>query len=133
MALIICPECNNKVSNTAVHCPHCGAQVGRTDYDKFFDDVATSYIIAIVIVGSALLFIIYGDTSNIDFGHGPNSNSSKSAKSSESAFYSYLSNYEKFKRGDKSIIKVNCEAGDPYYVDKNEYRPIYCSECKKVH
>jgi uncharacterized membrane protein YvbJ len=27
MALINCPECKNKVSNTADSCPHCGAPI----------------------------------------------------------------------------------------------------------
>lgn len=29
MAIISCKECNGKVSDTAVACPHCGAVVGK--------------------------------------------------------------------------------------------------------
>ena len=34
MALILCPECSNTVSNTAAACPHCGAPIARAAAER---------------------------------------------------------------------------------------------------
>lgn len=34
MALISCPECNNKVSSTAATCPHCGTLIAESAGSK---------------------------------------------------------------------------------------------------
>lgn len=60
MALINCPECNNKVSELASRCPHCGAPVAMrsligTTTTQTVINVIT--VIVLILLVAILLYI----------------------------------------------------------------------------
>ncbi|MEG1894592.1 MAG: zinc ribbon domain-containing protein [Oscillospiraceae bacterium] len=65
MALIICPECNNQISDTAAACPHCGysllhsvkteEQIKKTEIGELKKNTAAA--ITMIIVGTVFLII----------------------------------------------------------------------------
>lgn len=51
MALITCPECNNTISESARHCPKCGANLGITASEKINIIVKIGLLIALAYGG----------------------------------------------------------------------------------
>ena len=59
MAIINCPECKNKISNTALSCPKCGAPVDLKKIQKTQQNSQLTPGCAWVLFGSITLVIIY--------------------------------------------------------------------------
>jgi hypothetical protein len=58
MVLITCPECKNKISDTASSCPKCGRPLTPVEAAKLRKLEQTSSIIAAIVVAASVLFIV---------------------------------------------------------------------------
>ena len=76
MALIKCPECNNKISDQADTCPKCGYELKKTkdvSISKSVKDYKIYWIIGLII-GACLLFYVVDKNNNNNSNNNQNQN-----------------------------------------------------------